>query len=167
MEKKATSPPIAQTRFQESISNQLIQEIIKAASGRAFVGRKKPWHFIIVRDRNTLDKLRWSFPDSKVLQKASIAVVLCGDQQIQAQLGNLISDCYTASSNLVFAAYANALQPEWVRAFPDKERINELRKLLDLPEYVLPFTLIAISSPTTPQKLDSRRFRGFIHYNGW
>lgn len=67
----------------------------------------------------------------------------------------------------MIAAHAKGLGAVWLGVYPREERVEGMRKLLDIPEHVIPFALISIGYPAEKKPPANRFDESRIHYNKW
>jgi len=58
-----------------------------------------------------------------------------------------VQDCSAATENLLLAATALGLGAVWLGVHPREERVNPIRKVLNIPENIVPLNLISIGHP--------------------
>ena len=123
------------------ISDQDLQTILQAgllsASGRAV----RPWEFIVVRNKATLQKMSGSrVGAAKMLENANAAIVVIADE---SKTDVWVEDCSIAMSNMHLAASTLGIGSCWIqgrlRQAPDGRTTEEyLRDILGYPkEYCL------------------------------
>ena len=95
------------------------------------------------------------------------AILTCCDMNLVKVPDFWIQDCSAASQNILLAAHALGLGAVWVGVHPMTERIDDLRNRLNLPDHIIPFSLIPIGFPD--ETLDPRdTFReDRIHEQTW
>lgn len=152
----------------EAIPEKNINEILEAAMSAPSAGNQQPWHFVIINDRRILDEIPAFHPHSQMLKQAPMAILICGDPSLEKHVGYWIQDCAAATENLLLAIHARELGGVWLGIYPREERVAALRKLLGIPEHVIPFSLISIgrpaeSKPPRPDRYNPSR----IHNNTW
>ena len=78
-----------------------------------------------------------------------------------------MQDCSAATQNLLLAATAQGLGAVWTGVYPVEDRVAGMRKLLDVPQHVIPLSLVPIGFPAEqPAKVD--RFNGErMHRDRW
>lgn len=144
------------------------KEIVRAASNAASAGKKKPWHFLILRDRELLKRLAVELKQPESLAAAPIAIAVCADSTVQRHMGHWVVDCSAATENLILAAHAKDLGSAWGRVFPRKSRMEAAGKLLKLPQHVTVFSIVFVGHP---EKATSKRSAVFdkdrIHVESW
>ena len=130
-------------------------------------GNEQPWHFVILTDRELLDKIPDFHPYAGMLAEAPVAVLVCGDPRQEKHPGMWVQDCAAATQNLLLAAHAKGLGAVWVGVHPREDRIEPLRRLMALPEVVIPFALIPIGHPAETPESEDRYRPELIHLNKW
>ncbi|MEW6109356.1 MAG: nitroreductase family protein [Nitrospirota bacterium] len=150
------------------ISKETVNEILEAAMSAPSAGNEQPWHFVIINERNILDEIPSFHPHSLMIKEVSTAILVCGDLQMEKHKGYWVQDCSAATENLLLAAHAKGLGAVWLGVYPRDERVAGLRKLLSIPRYIIPFSLIPLGYPaeTKPPRPD-RYNESRIHYNRW
>ena len=154
--RKYTDQPIP-----EEIVNSLLEAGMHAPTARNL----QPWHFVVVDERSILDKLAVAHPYAKMLKQASLAILVCGDRNIQEMDGYIIQDCSAATQNIMLAAHAHGLGSVWLGMYPREERMREVGKLLSIPDHILPVALISIGYPDEHAEAPDRLKADRIHFN--
>lgn len=149
------------------VADEVLRDILKAGMNAPSAGNEQPWEFFILTERSVLDEIPNFHPYSKMLHDAPAAVLVCGDLGRQVYEGYWVQDCSAATENILLEIVDKGLGGVWLGVYPISERVEGLRKLLNIPEQVVPFALIALGYPdeTKPDKdiFDESR----IHYNRW
>ena len=149
------------------VPEDLLNDLLKAAMSAPSAGNEQPWHFIIITDRKILNEIPGFHPYSHMLKEAQVAVVVCADIRLEKFKGFWVQDCSAASENLLIAAHAKGLGAVWTGIYPDNDRVLNLKKLLNLPEDVMPLSLIPIGWPAEKKEREDRFQQARIHYNKW
>jgi len=149
------------------VSESLIGELLKAAMSAPSSGNQQPWHFVIINDRRLLDKVPTFHPYSQMILQAPVAIAICGDLSLEKNKGMWVQDCSAATQNLLLAANAKGLGTVWLGVYPREERIEGLRKLLNLPDHVIPLALVPVGYPDEQKPPADRFNEDRVHYNGW
>jgi nitroreductase len=151
----------------KAVPESLITELLHAAMAAPSAGNEQPWHFIVVRDRASLDAIPQFHPYSAMLKHASVAVVVCGDLTREKFKGFWVQDCSAATENLLLAAAARGLGAVWTALYPMEDRVAGMRKLLGLPEHVVPLSLVPIGYPAEYPGKAERFSHDRIHQERW
>lgn len=149
------------------IPESTIEEIIKAAMYAPSAVNKQPWHFIVVSERNILDRIREIHPYASFLATASHAILVCGDTELQHDEGYYVVDCGAATQNLLLAAHMLGIGSCWIGVHPREERKKRFAELFGLPDHVQPYALVSLGYPQEEKKIPERFRPDRIHYNTW
>jgi len=151
----------------QPVPYELIDELMKAAMNAPSAGNEQPWHFVVINDHKIIDEIPKFHLDSSMLTEASVAILVCGDLKEEKHQGFWIQDCSAATQNILIASHAKGLGAVWLGIYPREERINGVRKLLGIPEHVMPLSLIAIGYPAEQKPPANRYNISRIHKNHW
>ncbi|UCE96331.1 MAG: nitroreductase family protein [Candidatus Bathyarchaeota archaeon] len=149
----------------EPINEENIKTLLEAAMAAPSSSNRKPWHFIVVTDRKTLDKLGRAHPYGKMLLEAPLCIVVCGDTTISARYW--VQDCSAATENLLLAATALGLGAVWLGVYPRKERINVAKRILKIPQNIAPLNIISIGHQAEVKEPRTQYNKERIHQNIW
>ena len=64
------------------VSEVDIQTLLEAAMAAPSASNQKPWHFIVVDEREALEQLGEAHPYAKMLFEAPLCIAVCGDASI-------------------------------------------------------------------------------------
>jgi nitroreductase len=151
----------------QPVSEDTIQLLLKAAVSAPSAGNQQPWQFIVITDREILSSIPAVHPYSAMLNHAPLAIVVCGDLARERFSGYWVQDCSAATQNILLAARASGLGAVWLGVYPLDDRVKGLQKLLDMPESVIPLSLISIGFPTGEQYRVDRMESERIHRDRW
>lgn len=149
------------------ITDEQVQQMLKAAMYAPSASNNQPWHFIVIRDREILDQIPTFHPSSAMLKDAALAILVCGFVDKNRIPGYWMIDCANATENLLLAAHELGLGAVWLGIAPNPQRTVGMQKLIPLPEDVQPFALISLGIPKEippqPERFNPER----IHYGHW
>lgn len=149
------------------VEQEKIQEMIKSAMYAPSARNTQSWQFIVITDRHLLDGLMRAHPYAAMLAEAPLAILVCGDKKAEPNEGYLNTNCSAATQNLLLAAYALGIGSVWLGVYPRQERIQGIIKVIKLPEYILPISLIALGYPAENKPIPERFSVEKIHYDKW
>ncbi len=147
------------------VSKEDIQTLLEAAMAAPSASNRKPWQFVVVTERETLDRLAEGHPHGKMLADATLGISVCGDLTEMERFW--VQDCSAATENLLLAATALGLGAVWLGVYPRDERIATVRDILDLPEYITPLNLIAIGHPAEEKEPRTQYDEARVHWGRW
>ena len=149
------------------ISKELIKNLLEAAMSAPSAGNEQPWHFIVITDTQILGEIPTFHNHAEMLKEASLAILVCCDKNLDKHEGMWIQDCSAATENILIAVQVKALGAVWLGVYPRTERVNGLKKLLSIPEHIIPFSLVSIGYPAEQKPRANRYNESRIHYNIW
>jgi len=151
----------------QRVSEETVKQLLQAAMSAPSAGNEQPWQFIVITDRRLLDEIPRFHPFAAMLKEASVAILVCGDLRLETHKGYWVQDCSAATQNLLLAAHAKGLGAVWVGVYPREDRVVNLRKLLALPESVVPFCLVPLGYPAERIPSSDRYEPSRVHFNTW
>lgn len=151
----------------EAISDRQLRRLLESGMSAPSSGNERPWAFIVLNDRKLLDRIPFIHPYSSMVRTAPLAILVCGDQNKVKCKEFILQDCAAAVENILIETVQNNLGAVWVGIFPDNQRMEAFRQLLNIPQDILPFALIPIGYPDEVKEPVSRFEENLIHYNGW
>lgn len=109
MRKRRSVRKYADQPIEKDKLDMILQAGLVSASGRAI----RPWEFILVQDKETLNKLAGSrAAGAKMLEGAGAAIVVVGDEE---KADTWIEDCCIAMANMHLMADAIGLGSCWIQ----------------------------------------------------
>lgn len=124
----------------------IIESALRSPSGRA----TRPWSFIVVTDKELLEKLSVAKPmGAQFIKDVSVAIVVCADPS-QSHLW--IEDCAIAAVSMQYAACSMGLGSRWAQMRDNnfsegKSSRDYIAELLDLPKNLDVECIIGIGYP--------------------
>jgi len=149
------------------VSDCVIRDILEAAMCAPSAGNERPWEFIVVRDRQTLEELMKVHPHAQMLKEAALAIVVCGDTKKEVYSGFWVQDCAAATENILLAATAKGLGSVWLGIYPMQDRVKGVKKVLGIPENVVPLALVPLGYPAEKKKPENRFDVCRVHDDKW
>ena len=142
----------------QAISADTVETLLRAGMAAPSAVNKQPWHFIVVNKKEKLMELASTNPYAKMLEKAPLAIVVCGDMS-KALEGDArafwVQDCSAATENILLAAHALGLGAVWTGLYPNMERVNAVSEVLNLTDNIIPLCTVVIGYPAEqPQPKD-------------
>ena len=155
---------------ERKVEPEKIEQLLRAAMAAPTAGNKQPWAFIVVTEKEILEKLGGRLPHAKMTANAPLAIIACGDlnKGFNGEAQDFwIQDVSAAIENLLIAAHTLDLGAVWTGVFPMSERVTDVKSILSLPENVIPLAVIPIGYPDAESKPKDKWNPSNIHYNGW
>ncbi|MEM1620001.1 MAG: nitroreductase family protein [Fervidicoccaceae archaeon] len=126
----------------DPVSLELVARLISVARYAPSARNRQPWAFIVVTDREVIDRFsklhRWAAP----LRGAPLCVVVASDAS--AAPVSFQVDGANAAVYLMLAAHAHGLGSLWIQTL---RNVGEIQQVLGLPEHLVPVAIIALGWP--------------------
>jgi nitroreductase len=149
------------------VTDEQLEVLLRAAMHAPSARNKQPWHFVVITDKDILYKLGGTHPYGKMLMDAGAAIVTCGDKTIEEMDSYLLQNCSAATQNMLLAAHDLGLGAVWLGLHPREDRLAAVKEMLNLPENILPVSMISIGAPDESKERDDRYLVERVHINQW
>ena len=151
----------------KNIDDQTLETILKAGMYAPSAVNNQPWHFVVVRNKETMNKVMQVHPYSKMLKTANVLIVVCASQSTEIQKMFFPQDLGACTENILLAAKSLGIGSVWLGVYPSDDRVCEIAEIFDTPNDIVPFGLIALGYPNE-EKNDPNRFdKSRIHNEKW
>ena len=152
----------------QAVCPEFVRKLLLAAMAASSAGDQRPWHFVVVRDQATRKQMAdFLQPFAHMLPQAPVAILVCGDPTLQKHAGFWVQDCAAAMQNILIESRAQCLGAVWLRIYPVEGRVQNLRKLLDLPPHVVPFAITPVGYPVDKSEPKCRYDESRVHFDRW
>lgn len=152
----------------KKIPDAKIQTLLKAGMAAPSARNIQPWEFIIVDDRDILDKLAERNTYGKMLFSASHAIIVAGNTDKMGEHKDFWQqDAAAATQNIMLMAESMGLGSVWIGVYPKEDRIQIAKDELNLPDNIIPFNIISLGYPDGTDKPKDKWNENNIHYNGF
>ena len=149
----------------EPVSEADIKTLLEAAMAAPSASNRKPWQFVVVTERQTLDALAEVHPHGKMLFEATLCIAVCGDLTEMERYW--VQDCSAATENLLLAVAALGLGAVWLGVYPKQDRVTAVRPILGLPETITPLNLVSIGHPAEEKEPRTQYDEARVHRERW
>ena len=153
----------------ENVREEAVERLLRAAMSAPSAGNQQPWHFVVIDERDILEKVKDVNPYGWILKPIiqPIGVLICAEPALEKFPGYWVQDCSAAAENMLLAAHAMGLGAVWTGIYPMEDRVKGFRELLGIPEDVIPMALIVVGHPAEEKGPAGRFLPNRIHRNGW
>jgi nitroreductase len=139
------------------VKREQLNKLLEAAMSAPSACNSRPWEFIVITNRETLDEIARVHPYAKMCKTATAAIVVVAIPKTGIPEGYFPQDCAAATQNILLEAVSMGLGACWCGVYPREEGVALIRGLLNIPKKKIPFNIIAIGKPDeSPDK------RGFF-----
>lgn len=149
------------------VEQDKIEKLLRAGMAAPSAVDKRPWHFIVVTDKQVLEGLAQANPNAGMAARAPLAIVVCGDKTkaLTRVPDYWVQDVSAATENILLAAQGMGLGAVWTGTYPVTDRVEKVAAVLNLPEHIIPFCTIVIGYLEKYQAPKDKWDEGNISYN--
>jgi nitroreductase len=151
----------------QPVTEEQIAQLLRAAMSAPSAANQQPWRFVVVRNRELLDQIPTFHPHASMAPQASLVIAVCGDLSDLRIPERWVQDCSAATENILLAAHDLGLGAVWLGVYPTDERVDGVRKLLALPEHIMPLSMVAVGYPAEHPPAVDRFDPSYVHYDRW
>jgi len=152
------------------IDDETMHKLLVAAMSGPSCVNAKDTHFIAVRDKAMLSTLaQCNGRPAQMLPDAAAAIVICGDLEktFQRAKDYWIVDASIATQNIILAANALGIGSVWLGTWPQMDRVENISKAFDLPETIIPHSVVALGYPAEAPEAKSLYQEERVHMEKW
>ncbi len=149
----------------KKIEQEKIDTILKAAMSAPSGMNKQPWEILVVDDKEKLAAIAQATPNARYSKDAPLVMIICGDIKVSDKLW--MQDCCAVTENILLAVQALDLGAVWCMCYPKQENISAIQKIFNLPENIVPLSIIPMGYPAVKQEAKQKYNPKKIHTNIW
>lgn len=134
----------------QPISDEALHTILEAAMAGPVCVNARDWSFLVTRDKEILNKMAdANGRPADPLRNAALGILVLGDLEraFKPAPDYWIIDGAIAAQNMILAAHDLGIGSVWLGTYPQMERVEAQRALFDLPDSVIPHSIIAFGYP--------------------
>ncbi|HBN96856.1 MAG TPA: nitroreductase family protein [Firmicutes bacterium] len=151
----------------EPIDNATLTTILQAGLCAPTAMNRRPFHFVVIKDKDTLATLSAGKKYAWMLSHAQAAIVICGDNTVEDRPEHLYADCFAATQNMLLAIHGLHLGGVWLGVSQGSEWSALLQETLRLPANIIPTAVISLGHPSEEKPIPSTWEPEKIHYEAW
>lgn len=132
----------------QPVSREDLVTLLKAGMSGPSAMNAQPWKFVVITGKEVIDQFRENLRFANMNAAAVICVLGIKQMPGKRVINEFwVQDCSAATENILLAAAAMGLGTVWVGVHPIPTNERRVRKILHLPEGVIPLNLIYIGHP--------------------
>lgn len=149
------------------IEDKKIEKILKAGMQAPSAHNSQPWEFIVVQNKESINKIANMSKYAKPAQNSACCIItLCNmnlikDKKTEAWIQQDMSAC---TENILIQAVEEGLGGVWLGTYPDEERSNYLKEIFEVPNPLIPFSVVVLGYPKEEYDTEDRYDESRIHY---
>ena len=151
----------------KNIQKSVIKEILLGAFSAPSAGNQQPWQFMVIDDKKILSEISNYLPNGKFLKDVNTAIFVMGDLDKERHKNYWPVDCSAATQNILLTAHSMGIGSCWLGVYPREDRIINIKKYFNLPDHIIPFSIVSLGYTDEENHKVDRYNDSFIHNNKW
>ncbi len=151
--------------IEQKVEEEKIDKIIRAGMQAHSANNQQAWEFVVVTDKALKDELGNIHPYVKPILSADIVIVTLINKNLLKIPACIDQDMGACNENILLEAVEQGLGAVWMAVKPDPVRIESVTKILDLPDNIEPFSLVAVGYSDQENTFVDRYDATRVHYN--
>lgn len=145
------------------VEKEKVELMLRAAMAAPSAVNQQPWEYYVVTRREMIGKLSESTPYTGCAKEAPIVFVACYRKEcLRPEYAQI--DMSASVENLLLEADELGLGAVWMGIAPIEERMKQVRQIVDIPDELNAFALIACGYPQQEQAQQDRYEEARVHY---
>ncbi|HON45624.1 MAG: nitroreductase family protein [Planctomycetes bacterium] len=156
----------------QPIEKEILVQLLKAGMAAPTACNSQPWSFVVITEKETLTAISQGMQYWQMLPTAAASIIVCGVPSKSMALPGVgreywIQDCSAALQNIMLEAESHKIGSVWLGCYPNQERVDHIRKVLDIPKDIIPFGVISLGYPLKEEKAKDKFKEENIHWEKW
>ncbi len=128
----------------EVITEEQLDTLLRAGFQAPSAHNLQPWHFVVARNKELLEKISGFHKYAKMLPNAGCGIIVCGNKEKQPNRGFLVEDCSAAIQNILLAAHGIGLGAVWCGLYDSENLVEATKEVLELPNNIIPIGMVVV-----------------------
>ena len=164
----------------DTIPAEVMENLLRAAMAAPSGMDIRPWSFVVLTDKSQYETIfEGNFNMQKFMESGAV-VVVCADTTVTRPTrdnpdGPAVTtvnpiwrdDMGAVTENLLLAVEAYGLGACWTACYPFPNNMEPVRKALNLPSTVVPYSIVPIGYPSTENSPKDKWDPTRIHNGRW
>jgi len=150
---------------EQPVPREILVDLLKAAMAAPSAANHRPWEFVNLTEPEALGQLKEVLPYAKFNAPAIIVVSGRPEQGYSESGGNYwVQDCSAAIENMLIAAEGMGLGTVWTGIYPIQSRVNDVRRVLGIPETAVPLAAVLVGYPAEEKPARTQYNEARVHW---
>ncbi len=149
---------------EKPVEKEKIEKLLRAAMQAPSAVNEQPWEFIVIENKETLNKLSGMSPYSKMVANSAVTFVIVANKDKLRVSDAWQQDLGAATENLLLEATYLGLGAVWLGTAVSEENMNFVKKLFKLPENIIPYAVVPVGYPDQNSTVVDRFNEDSVHY---
>ncbi len=148
----------------QKVEPEKIEKLLRAAFAAPSAGNQQPWEYYVVTDPAKITALAGTSPYAGCVQNAPLALVPCYRTRGLRCPEYAQIDLSASTENVLLEAEELGLGAVWLGIAPLQDRMDAVKKVLDIREDLEAFAIISCGYPAEQKEQQDRYDDSRIHY---
>lgn len=148
--------------IEKEIAKEDLLKLVKAGMQAPSAHNQKPYEFIIVTKRKTLDKLSETGLYCHMLKYAPAAIVIISEAN-KEKTPYWQADCGAVAENILLEATDMKIGSCWIGEYPNKEKTDKVKEILQIPKDYEVFATISLGYTEQEKEPNNNYYEEKIH----
>lgn len=151
-------------KYQEKdITIEILEKLVKAGMQAPSAHNLKPYDFILIKNKPTLESLSETGLYCHMLKQANAAIVVCSiADSIKTPYWQ--ADCGAVVENILLEATNLGIGSCWIGEYPNVEKSAKVKDILNIPKDYQVFATISLGYPLREKEANNNYYEEKIHY---
>jgi len=150
--------------LEKEVEDEKIKLLLKAAMAAPSAGNQQPWEFYVIKNKEIIYQLSQCSQYENYLKNAPLAIVPIYRKEGLRFKDYAHIDMSICLENMWLEATELGLGCVWLGIAPIKERMATVNQIINLPDHLETFAIMAIGYPAEERKQQDRFEENRIHY---
>lgn len=150
---------------EEVVEPEKTDRIVRAIFQAPSSSNQQSCEVVIVNDASIKEELSNIWAYTKPCKKAGVVLVLVGNTERMTSPEAWQQDLGASAENGLLQAVTEGLGAVWMGIHPTEEAVMKVKNILNLPEALIPFCLLAVGYSDRENKFTDRYEACKVHYN--
>ena len=149
----------------EKVSDELIENLLKAGMQAPSSCNSQPWEFIVVSDKEDKEAISKMHRFASPAARASHLIITLGNLNEAKVIGMIEQDLGACNENILLQATHEGLGAVWLGFHQIEDRTLRLKEYLNIPDYCIPFSVICVGWPLNESEVKLRYDESKVHFD--
>ncbi|MDO9494000.1 nitroreductase family protein [Acetobacterium sp.] len=147
----------------KEVEAEKIDKILRAAMAAPSAANQQPWEFYVVKNKETLAALADCSPYGGCIKDAAMAIVpVYRKEMMMPEFADI--DMAACTENILLEVTELELGAVWIGIAPLADRMENVRKVLNVPDHLTPYAIIPIGYPVADTEQKDRFDAERVHF---
>lgn len=147
------------------IEQEKLERILKAGMQAPTAHNNRRWEFLVLTEPDKKEAVSKMSPWAGMVAKAPVTIIVLGDISDENLKKWFPLDLSACTQNILLQIAAENLGGCWMGFYPDMDKVKMIHDYFNLPENIVPFSVIALGYSDDENKFVDKSDMSKIHYN--